>query len=218
MNHLPCELICDVLPLMADDAVSEETAALVREHLDECEDCRKEYELMKKELRLPANADLRDESANALKNMKKELFWKRTAVSAVSVLLTVVLLVSGYMVYKNVGVVHDFFSPVLQTTVRNSTGGEWRSVEIQRVYCDPAGLDAQETLNFDSLFFKREVINHALSDDMVTLRVLDETGQVVLDDVEVQPGSSASLKELKRSTEYRVEIKTFADHVILRFI
>lgn len=42
-----CGIIKDLLPLYAEELASEESAALVREHLETCEDCRKVYEQMK---------------------------------------------------------------------------------------------------------------------------------------------------------------------------
>ena len=43
---LPCCAVRDLLPLYAEQLTSEETAAAVREHLDGCADCAKEYEKM----------------------------------------------------------------------------------------------------------------------------------------------------------------------------
>ena len=42
-----CDMVKDLLPLVAEDLASEESAAFVKEHLEICEDCRKAYEEMK---------------------------------------------------------------------------------------------------------------------------------------------------------------------------
>ena len=45
-NNLSCELVLDLLPLCADHLTAPETEKQVREHLAECESCRKVYERM----------------------------------------------------------------------------------------------------------------------------------------------------------------------------
>ena len=47
MNKLPCEVVRDLLPLYADDLVSETTGEMIKEHISGCDDCRKRYEGMK---------------------------------------------------------------------------------------------------------------------------------------------------------------------------
>lgn len=39
-----CCIVRDILPLYAENMVSEETSALIKEHLKECDECRKEAE------------------------------------------------------------------------------------------------------------------------------------------------------------------------------
>ena len=42
-----CKIIKDLLPLYAEDMVSEETAQYIDEHLKDCEECRTELESLK---------------------------------------------------------------------------------------------------------------------------------------------------------------------------
>lgn len=42
-----CDIIEDLLPLYLDYATKEETNQFIQKHLEECESCRKDYELMK---------------------------------------------------------------------------------------------------------------------------------------------------------------------------
>ena len=51
-----CEIIKDLLPLYHDEAVSEKTAEAVKEHLEECAECREEYESISASLPLKAEA------------------------------------------------------------------------------------------------------------------------------------------------------------------
>lgn len=42
-----CAIVKDLLPLYIEELVSEETEAFINEHLEECEDCRRELEVLK---------------------------------------------------------------------------------------------------------------------------------------------------------------------------
>lgn len=50
MNNIECYVVCDLLPLYIDKACSDQTAKLVEEHLQSCEDCKKCYEEMNSNL------------------------------------------------------------------------------------------------------------------------------------------------------------------------
>ena len=45
-----CGIILDLLPLFLDGMVSPETEAVIKEHLQECEECQKVYEEMNLEI------------------------------------------------------------------------------------------------------------------------------------------------------------------------
>ncbi len=53
MKEIKCSVIQDLLPLYVDEVVSNDTKTLVNEHLQVCEDCKKEYEQMKGTLYVP---------------------------------------------------------------------------------------------------------------------------------------------------------------------
>lgn len=57
MSKVTCKTIADILPLYVDGVVSDDTRKLVSEHLDNCPDCQKKYEGMKKEFSLPIDND-----------------------------------------------------------------------------------------------------------------------------------------------------------------
>ena len=67
---LSCNIILDLLPLYYDQVCSDETKALVEEHLSSCESCREALKSMSGELPIPKQ-DI--ESVEILKNIKKEL-------------------------------------------------------------------------------------------------------------------------------------------------
>lgn len=49
-NELQCNIVYDLLPLYMDELTSEETNLFIKQHLDECPDCEKEYRMIKVEL------------------------------------------------------------------------------------------------------------------------------------------------------------------------
>lgn len=236
MNNLPCELIHDILPLYADGIVSPKTEELVQTHLENCKRCQKEYETMTHELELPANPDLRQENAEALKSIKRALHWKRIAVAAISMLLTLVVVISGYMVFENVGIVHDFFDPSFRADMRQCETGQWQELEFEKIKWDimdretdntemggskinwiAMDWESSDTLKFDSVFYSRKLVNDASSSSGVVVRVLDMEGNVVLKETKIEPGSSISLKTLQRFKEYRVEALAESSDVFLNF-
>lgn len=212
---MKCSIIQDLLPLYVDGVVSEDTAQAVEEHLETCEACRKTAEQMKQGLELPSNPDLNQESVQALKLVKQTLRWKWIAVAAISALLTLVLVVSGYLVFENVGVVHDFFDPIQRIRLRDNQTQEWQTMHFLEGFSD---AETTDNFHFDNLFYSRKVINTVDSEGPVTLRFRDLDGNVVLDELELQPGTSASLKGLRLFTDYQIEIKTDADFVALNFV
>ena len=90
MSKVTCNVIRDLLPLYADDVISEDTRVLVREHLDSCESCQKELAKMKEPVILPdfQKAQMRD--AEVIKNFRHELTKKRMLRSLLAILLVLV--------------------------------------------------------------------------------------------------------------------------------
>lgn len=83
---LSCNVILDLLPLYYDQVCSDETKALVEEHLSSCESCREALKSMGGELSIPKQ-DI--ESVEILKNIKKELKTKEFKWLIVVVLVAI---------------------------------------------------------------------------------------------------------------------------------
>ena len=83
-----CEIIRDLLPLYADHVTSEASNALVEEHLNECPDCKKELEQMKR----PVPVKYEEIPDQSLRKIKRDIQKKiiRTVLVAVVVVLCVV--------------------------------------------------------------------------------------------------------------------------------
>lgn len=54
-NEIPCNIVSDLLPLYVDNLTSESTNLFIKQHLEECSNCQKEYLVLKGEWNPPAN-------------------------------------------------------------------------------------------------------------------------------------------------------------------
>ena len=89
-----CNIIRDLLPLYAEEMVSEESRALVEEHLRECEPCRKELQEIKKSQRIPPDTD-----TLPFRRVRRKLRIGRIRIGILTALLTllVITLVTVYL-------------------------------------------------------------------------------------------------------------------------
>lgn len=88
-----CNVIRDILPLYAEDMVSDDTRALVDEHLESCGDCRDELERMRRPTKFAPDTD-----AAPLEHLKKRLRAKRVQTIIFTVLLVLATAVSAFAV------------------------------------------------------------------------------------------------------------------------
>lgn len=91
--NVSCDVIRDILPLYAEDMVSDDTRALVEEHLPECEGCTRELENLRKVEKLPLETDV-----SSLKRVGDTIRRKRIlSVMAVFLFVATVLIGSALM-------------------------------------------------------------------------------------------------------------------------
>lgn len=208
MKKINCSIVKDLLPLYVDGVVSEESVQLIRAHLDACESCHKDYEALKRELVLPTNPTIQEESSRVLKDFRHKWKMKKIAIVCISVILTSLVFLSGYMVYENVSAVHDYITPTTTVILRDvRTGDEWQRIDIEDT----------DTLTFDSIFCSKKATLDANSDSAISFRICDSTGVEVLGESVIQPGESVDLTMLKRNTEYIVEVKADIEFAVIRF-
>lgn len=89
-----CCVIRDLLPLFAEDLVSDETAQVIRLHLQECPDCRHEYEQMRHDEAVRTKT-AETPSDSAIKPFRKMMKKANRTLSAMCFALTVMLLFLG---------------------------------------------------------------------------------------------------------------------------
>lgn len=209
MEKISCSIAKDLLPLYIEGILSEETAQVVEMHLQTCESCKKDFEIMRQDFVFPSAPKIQEENEKILKELKRQLKIKRILTGVVAVFVTIAVIISGYMVYTNVGAVYDFFTEDNMVVLRDiHTGDTWEPVEV----------DGEEYLNYDRLICKKKMVVHIDSASAVTFRIIDTEGNIVINEQTIEPGESASLEELKRNTDYKVEIKADGDFVMIRFV
>ncbi|WP_107841282.1 zf-HC2 domain-containing protein [Metasolibacillus meyeri] len=195
-----CNIIRDLLPSYVDRVCSDDTCKAVEEHIAVCVGCQSSLALLQQEI--PYAQPLPEEVKRAISPFKK--INRRHYFNIISaVAITFMVMVIGNMVYQEVGVVNDFFSPnQWGRAVIVSDEDEWEQVSFSLFTDEP-----QEYVILDSIFSKREVVNGANSDGDIRLRIKDEHGQIIIDDVKIKRGTSMKLKMLERNKKYFFEIQ-----------
>lgn len=90
-----CSIVCDLLPLYAEDMVSEDTAEFVKEHLGNCPTCRAELEKLRKPVQPVAAQHVPDIDAEPLKRLKKALLMEQVQAILCTAAVLLALMLSG---------------------------------------------------------------------------------------------------------------------------
>lgn len=109
---ISCDIIRDLLPLYAEDMVSNDSRGLVEAHLEGCDPCKKELELLKQAQKLPVDVD-----THGLERVSKEIR-KRKILTVLCVIATIFSLIWSGMVFA--------VSPIYLTAEQAIEGVELR--------------------------------------------------------------------------------------------
>lgn len=90
-----CSIVCDLLPLYAEDMVSEDTAEFVKEHLGNCPTCRAELEKLRKPVQPVAAQHVPDIDVEPLKRLKKALLMEKVQAILCTAAVLLALMLSG---------------------------------------------------------------------------------------------------------------------------
>ena len=90
---LSCEVVGDLLPLVAENMASAESAALVKEHLADCPDCRTKMQMLREP---EVEPEQKPDGEAALRAVKKELRRRRLRTAAIAALLVFLSLFTLY--------------------------------------------------------------------------------------------------------------------------
>ncbi|HIY57921.1 MAG TPA: helix-turn-helix domain-containing protein [Candidatus Tetragenococcus pullicola] len=120
------------------------------------------------------------------------------------------LLVTAFLLYQDVSKVHNFFSPstVEMVTVEEDNGNQSQILEF----------DSQPYLNFNGLFWKKSIVNHANSDGEIQITIFEEDGQTVVEEFSLNAGSEKELENVKGNTNYIVKVKAAKGSYILTLL
>ncbi|MEG1547240.1 MAG: zf-HC2 domain-containing protein [Clostridia bacterium] len=90
MDKITCDVIGDLLPLYAEEMLSEDSKALVKEHLNGCSECKNRLSNMRKSMKVPPDSD-----KAPLASIKKKLFRNKLMVVGISSALVVAMMLLG---------------------------------------------------------------------------------------------------------------------------
>lgn len=190
-----CNIIKDLLPSYIDGICSEETAKAVEEHTEHCEECQRYIQMMKQPTN---NIQMMSKEVTVAKEPFKRINKKRRIQVIVAIAITFMMTIIGAFVVQEVGAVNEMFFPIEWGVVTVTDDmEEWESVKFTD----------QNYIIFDSIFWDKEIVNHANNEKEVLLRITDDHGNVVIDEVQVPAGTSVKLEGLKRNEKYYIEIK-----------
>lgn len=206
MKTKQCEVIQDLLPLYIDSICSEESRHMVSEHLEGCAECKRLYENMTESVNQALEEPELD-SQQAFSAINRKWRRKKISIVCISAALAALVVLIGCMVIREVSGVHDHFFPATYANLRDLPEDEWQRVSFK----------GRDVLVFDSIFYEKEVTLDANGDGAVSIRILDRTGNTVLEETVMEPGTGLDLDALQSNTEYIVEVKTTADFVLLNF-
>ena len=113
--NISCDVVKDLLMQYADGTLSEASEIIVRDHIGECEGCRKYLEEIKGICtELDENAGGQPEDIGVLKRIRRSIFRKRIITAFVSVAVIVLIIIAGnlyaslhlsYIPYENTGII-----------------------------------------------------------------------------------------------------------------
>ena len=182
-----CNIIKDLLPSYIDEICSEDTAKVVEEHVEHCAECQRYIKMMKQ----PTHSiQMMSEEVKVAREPFKRINKKRRIQVLVAIAITFMMTIIGSFVVQEVGAVNQVFFPKVHALI-NVTDDmqEWESLKF----------NDQNYIIFDSIFWDKEIINDASNEWDVLLRVKDESGNVVIDEIQVPAGKSVKLDGLKRN-------------------
>lgn len=143
-----CSIVCDLLPLYAEDMVSEDTAEFVKEHLGNCPTCRAELEKLRKPVQPVAAQHVPDIDAEPLKRLKKALLMEKVQAILCTAAVLLALMLSGLSFLT--APEYFAYSQELVTVTEGANGeatisfsSEITNYKLQRI-ADPA--DKQKTV------------------------------------------------------------------------
>ena len=149
-----CNIVRDILPLYVEDMVSAETAKFVKEHLENCPECAKEFEDMKagtkvKEISNETQNHLEAEVLKSMQAIRKRFQKKAIRVGAIiaAIIIALGVLIHIFPVYRILYIGLDDYYSTEQITKALYIGSASDRREAQSVLrlADKAFIDVRST-------------------------------------------------------------------------
>lgn len=199
MDSNTCHLIKDLLPLYVDDAVSRESVQSIRAHLAHCEGCRREYEILKKELAIPTSQKVKEEDGMVLKQFKRTWQLQKINLFFISVALTLALVGFGVLTLFHYVGESALFNPKMTATLWNiDTGDQWQMVTFE---------NDEKYIIFDNPFYQKELVLGVDSSANLEFQILNGNGDVVMEPQTLTVGTAVDISALEDDVAYILEIR-----------
>ena len=124
MDKINCNVLGDLLPLYADDVVSEDTKRIVEEHLAECEECAEKYAQMKREIDEDIRLKAAEAERSALLAAKKKIRKKRIITAIFSCIIGVIVIAATVYILNNIRIPVAYEKDRFKLSVRELDGVE----------------------------------------------------------------------------------------------
>lgn len=187
MEKINCNVIQDLLTLYLDDTVSDDTKALVEDHLQHCEVCRRLYNELKEDIMVPVETKDDNKEIKELQNFKRFLLRKRIRTILLSVVGSVICL-AGIIVYMNQHLTYINYKDAGITIYKEDSDSVYYKTEIRGNYSQEVSLDEETgvgTIHFKQslwdryvacLFYPFDHIHCILKKDQIKKMYIDSDG------------------------------------------
>ncbi|KOY83996.1 hypothetical protein ADM90_00870 [Lysinibacillus macroides] len=199
--RMNCNIIKDLLPSYIDDICSEDTRKVVEEHLAQCEKCRLSLKRMQQQT--DYIQQMPEEAKKAISPFKK-INKKRRIQVFVAIVFTFIITIISMLIVQEVSAVNQIFFPKKSAIVVVDSMEVWEKIHFND---NDTGTKTKDYLIYNSIFWNKKIVNTAGSPSDITLRVKDEDGNIVVDELRVRPGTSVKVDSLKNNKKYYFEIK-----------
>ena len=139
-----CEIINDLLPNYVENLVSEETKKFVNEHISNCEQCKKQLEILRED-RNKINLKSKDEQKielDYLKKYNKKMIILKIILITIITLITISIAFSIYRYIYNSKVVENVERKISEITDLNNLYLQEKRLKMCEIKRGAAWLDA----------------------------------------------------------------------------
>lgn len=211
MEKMKCNVIYDLLSLYLDDICSEETKHIVEEHLESCEECRKNLEYMKENMEIPEDKD-----TTLIKKVKKRIIIEKLVIAfAIVFVLVSILFFGGLHLISTQVAMNDILEEDDVRVEQDENGNIWlvrsgiareSAFEIPEKYTEDGrliiGMTGSEVDDYEG----KEIVNVVLLESQMSRIRHQILGETASDDEE-----RSLLFNADEKTDYSKVIITLGD-------